>query len=66
MNNDNELEASKLLGLIFLLKAVPPIAPAQFKNAYSQLRSRLEAELAADGSFFNKSSHKNIIMIFDS
>ena len=65
MNTDNKLEASKLLSLIFLLKAVQPIAPAHLKNDYSQLRSRLEAKVAADGSFFNKSSHNNIVMIFD-
>jgi hypothetical protein len=52
MNTDNKLEASKLLGLIFLLKAVQPLAPAHLKNAYSQLRSRLEAKVAADGYFF--------------
>ena len=52
MNNDKKLEASKLLGLIFLLKAVQPIAPAQVKNNYSQLRSHLGAEVAAGSSFF--------------
>ena len=51
MNNDNKLEASKLPGLIFLLKAVSPIARAQVKNAYSKFRSCLEAEVVADGVF---------------